>query len=93
MFNYKLFLFYEYQYRFGPLIHHWTARFESKHRYLKQLATRLGNFKNLAFTLATRHQSYQCYLMRENALGSESLEMGPGIYMERIKPSVSCGYV
>ena len=63
--------------RFGPLIHHWTARYESKHRYLKQLATGLGNFKNLPLSLATRHQSYQCYLMKENALVSEPVETGP----------------
>ena len=38
-------------------------RFEAKHRYFKRLASYIGNHKNVAYTLATRHQGQQCYLM------------------------------
>lgn len=48
--------------KFGPLIHLWTLRFESKHTYFKQCALKLHNFKNLCSTLAERHQLLQAYL-------------------------------
>ena len=56
-------------------------RFEVKHSYFKQLAHSLGNFINLPYSLASRHQQYQCYL---NAVACDlpnsvdSLEVGPG---------------
>lgn len=48
--------------RFGPLIHLWTLRFESKHAYFKQCARKLHNFKSICSTLAERHQLLQAYL-------------------------------
>ena len=48
-------------YRFGPLICHWTMRFEAKNKYIKGLAVRMGNFINAPYTLAVRHQQLQCY--------------------------------
>ena len=41
---------------FGPLKHHWTMRFESKHSYFKKLSSHLGNFTNICHTLAMRHE-------------------------------------
>ena len=46
---------------FGPLVRLWTLRFESKHTYFKKCARKLQNFRNLAKTLATRHQILQAY--------------------------------
>lgn len=46
---------------FGPLIHLWTMRFESKHTYFKTCARQLQNFKHLSKTLANRHQMLQAY--------------------------------
>ena len=46
---------------YGPLVHHWTMRFEAKHGYFKRLAQSLGNFINLPHSLAMRHQHLQCY--------------------------------
>ena len=37
-------------------------RYEAKHCYFKRLAQSLNNFINLPFSLASRHQQYQCYL-------------------------------
>jgi len=42
-------------YRFGPLINHWTARFEAKHKYFKHLANVIGNFANVCYSLTLRH--------------------------------------
>ena len=50
-------------FRLGPMTTSWCMRFEAKHRYFKTLAAGLGNFKNLPFTLAQRHQNKQCYAM------------------------------
>lgn len=41
---------------FGPLIEFWTMRFEAKHRYFKQIVRHMGNFININFSLATKHQ-------------------------------------
>ena len=37
-------------------------RYEAKHSYFKKLAQSIGNFINLPYTLAMRHQQLQCYL-------------------------------
>lgn len=65
--------------RYGPLINHWTTRFEAKHKYFKHLANVMGNFTNICYSLALRHQMYQCYLsINQNALPSGEIEIGPG---------------
>ena len=38
-------------------------RYEAKHRYFKQIAKVIGNFKNIAKTVAHRHQRYMCYVL------------------------------
>lgn len=40
-------------YRFGPLVCHWTMRFEDKHSYFKQLVNSLENCINIAYIFAT----------------------------------------
>jgi len=47
--------------RFGPLVRHWTIRFEAKHSYFKQLTQAVGYFINLPYSLAMRHQQLRCY--------------------------------
>lgn len=66
-------------FRFGPLINHWTTRFEAKHKYFKHVANVLGNFTNICYSLALRHQLYHCY-HNLNADGNifKDLEVGPG---------------
>ena len=46
---------------FGPLRCLWCMRFEAKHQYFKKVASVVCNFKNIAGTLASRHQMKQCY--------------------------------
>jgi hypothetical protein len=45
---------------YGPLRHVWCMRFEGYHQYLKSIAQRTGNFKNICFTLANRNQLKKC---------------------------------
>jgi len=57
-------------------------RFKAKHSYFKQLAQSMGNFVNIVYSLATRHQLHQCHLNidKQHLPGLEhKLESGPGI--------------
>ena len=65
--------------RFGPLVRHWTMRYEAKHSYFKKLAQNVGNFINVPWTLAMRHQLWQCYQwMNSDTLSHDKTEVGPG---------------
>lgn len=44
----------------GPLIHSWMMRYESKHKMFTDFVRLTYNYKNLPFTLATRHQIHVC---------------------------------
>ncbi len=44
----------------GPLGPLWCMRYEAKHSYFKQLSRSIGNFINPPWTLAWRHQQWQC---------------------------------
>lgn len=73
-------------FRFGPLVRQWTMRFEARHKYFKQLASKLGNFINITYTLASRHQQLQCYQhINSTSIQGEDIEFGPSI--EKISPS------
>ena len=60
MYTNKTFVIYN---RYGPPVRYWCMRFEAKHAYFKSLALRIKNFKNIAKSLATRHQHKMCYLL------------------------------
>ena len=79
-----------YMCRFGPLVCHWTMRFEAKHKWFKRLAQQLGNFTNLPYTLSMRYQQQQCYQLcdGEDVL-AEQLEVGPGsLILQETIPSL-----
>ncbi|XP_065658234.1 uncharacterized protein LOC136082740 [Hydra vulgaris] len=46
---------------YGPLRYLWCMCFEAKHLYFKKLASTIRNFKNIAYSLAKRHQLRQCW--------------------------------
>lgn len=61
-------------------------RYEAKHHYFKRLAILIGNWINLPFSLAKRHQEGLCYRLQssEGALTSfieKGIELGPGNYI------------
>jgi len=41
-------------------------RYEAKHQYFKSLATHMGNFINITYSLAMRQQSNQCYVLNSD---------------------------
>uniref|UniRef100_A0A224YW03 Enspm-3 dr n=1 Tax=Rhipicephalus zambeziensis TaxID=60191 RepID=A0A224YW03_9ACAR len=45
----------------GPLKQYWCMRYEAKHQYVKAIAVRNQNFKNICKTIAERHQLLQSY--------------------------------
>jgi hypothetical protein len=45
---------------FGPLRPLWCFRFEAKHQYFKSVISSLGNYINVTYTMANRHQMRQC---------------------------------
>ncbi|KAG1681703.1 hypothetical protein GQR58_011697 [Nymphon striatum] len=56
----------------GPLVRSWCMRFEAKHHYFKRLAISIGNYTNLCFTLAKRHQEGLCYKLQSSEGGLSS---------------------
>lgn len=46
---------------FGPLLNVWTFRFESKHKYFKNIVRRSIHFTSLIKSLAEKHQMLQAY--------------------------------
>ena len=58
----------------------WTMRFEGKHHYFKKMARALGNFKNIAKSMAYRHQRHMCFLQSSpDGYLQDSLDTGRGI--------------
>lgn len=51
-------------YRLGPLTTSWCMRMEAKNSYLKNI-TRQGNFKNIALSVARRHQKLMCAILND----------------------------
>ena len=75
--------------RYGPLLRHWTMRYEAKHCYFKKLAHSMGNFINLPYSLAMRHQQHQCF-MSQTTLGG--MTTGPCMYSRYISSLVVQGH-
>ena len=51
-------------YRLGPLTTSWCMRMEAKNSYFKNIA-RQGNFKNIALSVARRHQKLMCAILND----------------------------
>ena len=60
----------------GPLIRSWNMRNEAKLNIFER-ASRLGNFKNIAFSLAQQHQLLQCWELASDSLLKSPIECGP----------------
>ena len=63
--------------KFGPLIHSWTMRQESKLRFVKRVS-QSSNYKNVPKTVAQRHQFWICYHMQSDCpMLTPQFEVGP----------------
>ena len=60
----------------GPMVRTWNMRNEAKLNVFKQ-AARLGNFKNIAFSIASRHQRLLCYELSTSKLVNSPMVCGP----------------
>lgn len=54
----------------------WCMRMEAKNGYFKQIL-RIGNFKNLPFSVAHRHQRLLCANLQDKFFLYDHLECGP----------------
>ena len=61
----------------GPMVCSWTMRQEAKLSFFKR-ASHLGNFKNIACTLARRHQRWMAYQSASGIFLNSPCECGPG---------------
>ena len=64
--------------KIGPLVSVWCMRMEAKNYYFKKVG-KVGNFKNVAYTVATRHQRLMCAYLHDDEFFSSILEHGPGM--------------
>lgn len=72
--------------KFGPLIHSWTMRQESKLSFFKRVS-RSGNYKNVPKTVARRHQFWLCHQILLNpTMLTPQLEVSP----KRLVSTLSC---
>ena len=60
----------------GPMVCTWTMRYEGKLQFFKR-ASHLGNFKNIALTVAQRHQRWMCYQLASGNLLKSNYECSP----------------
>lgn len=79
--------------KFGPLIHLWTLRFESKHSYFKRCARAVKNFLNLSHSLAQKHQMLQAYysagsLFTEDAILEKCTELSLTLISSNMKQTL-----
>ena len=59
----------------GPMVCSWTMCYESKLQFFKR-ASLLGNFKNIALTVAEHHKRWICYQLTGGDLLSPQFECG-----------------
>ena len=60
-------------------------RYEAKHQYFKHLASTMGNYINICYSLAMRHQCLQSYLHASGAIiHTDDQEVGNGMFIDKI---------
>ena len=77
--------------QFGPIIHMWTLRFESKHSYFKNVVDSTGNFVNVSLTLARSHQMLQGYLHKTELLQPKLIPVvdNSSLYSENVAAALA----
>lgn len=60
----------------GPMVRTWTIRHEAKLNFFKRVSC-LVNFKNIAFSMANRHQRWACYELASECFIKVPFECGP----------------
>ena len=60
---------------FGPLVGHWTLRFEAKHSFFKQIMKHTSCFRNVPLSLAVKHQFMIGYHLSSPSLDKPMLDV------------------
>lgn len=60
---------------FGPLSQVWTMHFEGKHKFFKKDVRHTNNFKNIALSLAVRHQKMMAFHLAATSFFKPSIEL------------------
>ena len=58
----------------------WCMRMEAKNSYFKKIA-RIGNFKNIPYSVAKRHQRLLCAYLQGQFFTHDELQCGPCEYI------------
>lgn len=64
--------------RLGPLTTSWCMRMEAKNSYFKRVAQQ-GNFKNIALSVARRHQKLMCALLQSDDFFEKAMVKSKGM--------------
>uniref|UniRef100_A0A1X7UXF4 Uncharacterized protein n=1 Tax=Amphimedon queenslandica TaxID=400682 RepID=A0A1X7UXF4_AMPQE len=59
-----------------PMVRAWTMRYKEKLKYFKGVS-RSGNFKNITYTLAKRHQKWLAYHLQTRSMFTPECTRGP----------------
>ena len=68
----------------GPMVRTWTMRYEAKLNFFKQ-CSHIANFKNIAVSLANRHQRWMCYQLSSDHVLHMQPECGPVTSITQLK--------
>lgn len=60
---------------FDPLVDVWTMHFEGKHKFFKRVIRNAHNFRNVALTLAVKHQKMMAYYLDTSSFFKPPVEM------------------
>lgn len=76
---------------FGPLVGLWTMRFEGKHSFFKNVAHHTKCLKNVALTLAKKHQLMIAYHLHSSTPRKPGFEVSGAsrVPLEVLKDEVS----
>ncbi|KAG9264843.1 hypothetical protein AMEX_G21178 [Astyanax mexicanus] len=61
--------------QFGPIVMFWTMRFEAKHSFFKQVVRHTKCFKNIALSLANKHQFMIGYHMHTSSFERSAFDV------------------
>lgn len=81
--------------KFGPLRFVWTMRYESKHRFFKNILKHSPNFKNVIKMLSEKHQLLQSLhitqggLFSDKVIADEAVHYLPGDYDPAVAQCIS----
>lgn len=75
---------------FGPLVDVWMMRFEGKHKFFQKVVHDTRNFKNVAHTLAVRHQKMMAFHLDSSTFFKPPLDIDKARSISKMLNKVQC---